>query len=193
MIWTSIITQQGPKDVFIPFHITYKARPGNICNGQICSSSFWVVYSPHSSKSPLMSGSHTTRGYRAKPPPELHSELLQLKLHPSPQRPTWSRLKILPHLPLQGSLLEQKQVPLAQGLWWWSHRQGRRAVPSSTCGDESLGFYRYFHSQQCLEGAGCTTLSSLGHDKECDSQTQMQVNARICPNPHTRKVQRCGS
>lgn len=173
MIWTSIITQQEPKEAFIPFHITYKARPGNICNGQICSSSFWVAYSPHSSKSPLMPGSHTTRGCRAKPPPELHSELLQLKPQSSPQRPTWSCLKTLPPLPLQGSLGAAAGAPSSGGCAGGHTGRAGEHSPSvsSICGEESLGFYWYFHPQQCLEGAGCTTLSSLGHDEEYDSQT----------------------
>lgn len=179
----------------MPFHITCKARPGNICNGEVCSSSFWLVNSPHSSKSPLMSGSHTTRGCREKPPPELHSELLQLKLQSSPQRPTWSCLKILPHLPLQECLLEQQQVPLSSGGCGGAHtgRAGEH-FPAPSVEMKACGF------------KGISTHSSVWKGQEVflfqfgswwrmwfTDLSASEFCPRICPNSHTKKVPRCGS
>lgn len=117
-----------------------------------------------------MSGSHTTRGCREKPPPELHSELLQLELQSSPQRPAWSCLKTLPHLPLQGSLLEQKQVPLSSGV---ITQAGQGSIPH-------LHLWRWksvvLEVFALTKWAGGMSFSCLGHDEECDSQTSVQVN-----------------
>lgn len=116
-----------------------------------------------------MSGSHTTQGCREKPPPELHSELLQLELQSSHRGQLDHALKSFLTFPFEGLFWSRSRCPQLRGDHT-GRAGGHSPAPSvemKACGFRDICTHRR---------GGRDLLFQFRWWWRCDSQSSVQVN-----------------